>query len=240
MDRRFLAILGAVIIIFIGIFAISQNSNNKNNTGGGSQAQATKHIEGQGSAGVTLVEYGDYECPICEEYYQPLKQAAANYSSQIYFQFRNLPLTSIHPNAFAAARAAEAAGLQGKYWQMHDKLYENQNDWVSQSNPQSTFDQYAKDIGLNVSQFNTDYASSKVNNAINADLAAFAKTGQQQATPTFFLDGVYIDNTKLIDSQTNLPTAAKIGSVLKAEIDKKTSASKSTSSQSSASSGNPY
>lgn len=226
MDRRFLAILGAVIIIFIGIFAVSQNSNNKNNSGGGSQTQATQHIEGKGSAGVTLVEYGDYECPICQEYYQPLKQAVANYSSQIHFQFRNLPLTSIHPNAFAGARAAEAAGMQSKYWQMHDKLYENQNDWVSQSNPQSAFDQYAKDIGLNVSQFNTDYASSKVNDAINADLAAFAKTGQQQATPTFFLDGAYLDNTKLIDSQTNLPTADKIGSVLKAEIDKKTSASK--------------
>lgn len=226
MDRRFLAILGAVIIIFIGIFAVSQNSNNKNNTGGSSQTQATQHIEGKGSAGVTLVEYGDYECPICQEYYQPLKQAVANYSSQIHFQFRNLPLTSIHPNAFAGARAAEAAGMQSKYWQMHDKLYENQNDWVSQSNPQSAFDQYAKDIGLNVSQFNTDYASSKVNDAINADLAAFAKTGQQQATPTFFLDGAYLDNTKLIDSQTNLPTADKIGSVLKAEIDKKTSASK--------------
>src|ERR1700759_4161004 len=144
MDKRFLGILGAVIIIFIGIFAISQHSSNKTNTGGGSSAQTTNHVEGQGSSGVKLVEYGDYECPVCEEYYQPVKQAVADNSSQIYFQFRNLPLTSLPPNAFAAARAAEAAGMQNKYWQMHDKLYDNQNDWVSQPNPQSIFDQYAK------------------------------------------------------------------------------------------------
>jgi protein-disulfide isomerase len=228
MDRRFLTILGAVIIIFIGIFAISQHSSNKSNTGGNSNSQTTKHVEGQGASGVTLVEYGDYECPICEEYYLPLKQAVADNLSQIHFQFKNLPLTSIHPNAFSAARAAEAAGLQGKYWQMHDKLYENQNAWVSVSNPQSTFDQYAKDIGLNAAQFNTDYASGKVNDAINADLSAFSKTGQPQATPTFFLDGGFLDNTKLIDSATGQPTAAKITSVLKAEIAKKSGSSKST------------
>lgn len=222
MDKRFLGILGAVIIIFIGIFAISQRSST--NSGGNktnSTAKTSNNVEGQGSSGVKLVEYGDYECPICEQYYQPLKQAVANYSSQIYFQFRNLPLTSIHPNAFAAARAAQAAGMQGKYWQMHDKLYENQNDWVSQSNPRSAFDQYAKDIGLNVAQFDTDYASSAVNDSINADLAAFSKTGLQQATPTFFLDGTYLDNTKLIDPASGVPTADKIGAVLKAEIAKK-------------------
>lgn len=228
MDRRFLGILGAVIVIFAVIFAVSQHSSNNNGSSSGgsssSGSQTTKHIEGQGSSGVTLVEYGDYECPICEEYYQPVKDAVAQYETQIYFQFRNLPLTSIHPNAFAGARAAEAAGLQGKYWQMHDKLYENQNDWVSTSNPRANFDQYAQAIGLNVSQFNDDYASSKVNDAINADMAAFSKTGQEEATPTFFLDGKYVPNTDLVDSQTGLPTAAKIGAVIKAEIDKKSSA----------------
>lgn len=220
MDKRFLGILGAVIIIFIGIFVISQHSGNNTNNGT-SNSQATNHVEGKGSTGVKLVEYGDYECPICEEYYQPLKQAVAYYSSLVYFQFRNLPLTSIHPNAFAAARAAEAAGLQGKYWLMHDQLYAHQSDWASQSNPRSVFDQYAEDLQLNVTQFNTDYASSKVNDSINADLAAFSKTGQSMATPTFFLDGSYLDNTKLIDSKTGAPSADKIGAALKAEIAKK-------------------
>jgi len=172
-----------------------------------------------------LVEYGDYECPICEAYYQPVKQAVAKYSGDIHFQFRNLPLTSIHPNAFAAARAAEAAGLQDKFWQMHDKLYENQNDWVSSSSPLDIFTTYATAIGLNVSQFKTDYASSKVNDAINADLAAFAKTGQEQATPTFYMDGTYLPNSQLVDS-SGVPTADKIGAAIQAEIDKKAAANK--------------
>jgi len=222
MDKRFLGILAAIIIVFIGVFAITQNSSNgPSSSNNSSSAQPTKHIEGQGSKGVTLVEYGDYECPICEAYYQPLKQAVTPLLPQIYFQFRNLPLTAIHPNAFAGARAAEAAGLQNKYWQMHDKLYDNQNAWVSASNPQTFFDQYAQQIGLNVSQFDSDYASSKVNSAINADLAAFAKTGKEMATPTFFLDGQYVPNTELVDSSTGAPDPALITQVIQAEIAKK-------------------
>lgn len=222
MDKRFLGILGGIIVIFIIIFAITQNSSNNNSSSGGgnSNTQPTSHIEGQGKKHVTLVEWGDYQCPICEAYYLPLKQAVTPLLPQIYFQFRNLPLTSIHPNAFAGARAAEAAGLQGKYWQMHDKLYDNQNTWANASNPQTYFDTYAKQIGLNVSQFDSDYASAKVNNAINADLNAFAKTGKDQATPTFFLDGQYLPNSEFVD-QSGEPTAAAITSVLKAEIAKK-------------------
>src|SRR5581483_9854146 len=173
-----------------------------------------------------LVEYGDYECPICGLYYAPVKQVVAQFSNQIYFQFRNLPLTSIHKNAFAGARAAEAAGLQGKYWQMHDKLYDNQDPegasgWVASDNPLSYFTQFAQQIGLNVNQFKSDYASEKVNNYITADLNAFSKTGQEQATPTFFLDGKYIPNTKLSDPTTGQPSVQKFTQVLNAEIAKK-------------------
>lgn len=221
MDRRFLGILAAIVIIFIVVFAITQNSNNNNSGSNNSGSQPTHHVEGQGSSGVTLVEWGDYECPICEAYYQPLKQAVTPLLPQIYFQFRNLPLTAIHPNAFAGARAAEAAGLQGKYWQMHDKLYDNQNDWVTASNPQSLFDAYARQIGLNISKFDSDYASGQVNSAINADLATFDKTGKEKATPTFFLDGQYVPNSELVDPQTGAPSPDKITAVIQAEIAKK-------------------
>lgn len=221
MDRRFLGILGAIIVIFVIIFAVTQKGGN-NNSNNSSSTPPTNHVEGQGKSGVTLVEYGDYECPICESYYQPLKDAVTPLLPQIYFQFRNLPLSAIHPNAFAAARAAEAAGLQGKYWQMHDKLYENQNQWIPPvSNPLSFFDQYAQQIGLNVSKFNSDYAGSTVNNNINADLAAFAKTGKEQATPTFFLDGKFLDNTSLIDPATGQPSAAKITAAIQNAISQK-------------------
>lgn len=225
MDRRFLTILGILVLVFIGIVAFAGGSNKNNSSG--SNAQPTNHVEGQGQAGVKLVEYGDYECPICGAYYQPLKDMQSKFDNQIYFQFRNLPLTSIHKNAFAGARAAEAAGLQGKYWQMHDLLYENQDPtgaggWVASNNPLSDFfSGYAKQLGLDLNKFKSDYASSKVNDAITADLNAFSKTNQAMATPTFFLDGKYISNDKFSDPQTGRPSVDAMSQVINAEIAKK-------------------
>jgi protein-disulfide isomerase len=224
MDKRFLMILAGIVIIFGVAFATSQHSsNNSSSSSNTSNSQPTNHVEGQGSTGVKLVEYGDYECPVCALYYSVVKQVEAQFSSQIYFQFRNLPLTSLHKNAFAAARAAEAASLQGKFWQMHDELYANQDPseqsgWVASNNPLAYFTTFAQQIGLNINQFKTDYASDKVNGAINADLAAFAKTGQEQATPTYFLDGKYISNTELADPTTGEPSVSLFAKVINAEI----------------------
>lgn len=211
MDKRFLAILAAVIIGLGGIFALTNKSDNsKSGSSGNSSSQPTSHISGQGQAGVTFMEYGDFQCSVCAIYYSPVKQAVEKYQKEIFFQFRNLPLVSIHQNAFAAARAAEAAGKQGKFWQMHDKLYENQSSWDKSSNALNFFKTYAKAIGLNQSQFEKDYASGAVNDAINADLDAFDKTGQNPATPTFFINGKYIANSELSDSSTGLPSVEKI------------------------------
>jgi protein-disulfide isomerase len=189
MDKRFWGILIAVVVVLGGIYWATAG----NKAGAPSSSnQPTSHIEGQGQAKVTLLEYGDYECPYCGEYYPVVKQVAADYSAQIFFQFRNLPLTQIHQNAFAGARAAEAAGLQNKFWQMHDTLYENQSSWVNASDPLTYFNNFAQQLGLNVTQFQKDFASNTVNNLINADVTVFGKTGAQEATPTFFLDGTQI------------------------------------------------
>lgn len=214
MDKRFWAILGILAVIVIG--AIWVSNNNKSN-GPTANVAPTNHVEGQSPTGVKLVEYGDYECPICSEYYPAVKQVAAQYASKVVFQFRNLPLTSIHQNAFVGARAAEAAAMQNKFWQMHDLLYENQNAWAQSSNPQSYFNQYAQQLGLNVTKFQQDEASDYVNNLINADISAFNKTNQQEATPTFFLDGKYISNSQLIDS-SGQPSAQKFATLLDNEI----------------------
>jgi protein-disulfide isomerase len=205
MSKGFLAVIAVVVLLFVGVFAFSghkSNSNSKSSSRGGTP---TNHVEGQGKSGVTLVEYGDYQCPFCEQYYPVVKQIAAEFNDQIIFQFRNLPLTSIHQNAFAGARAAEAAAAQGKFWEMHDVLYQNQSQWSESSNPSQFFQLYAKQLGLNVAQFNKDYSSNKVNEAINADTAEFPKdykaaTGSYDAnkdegTPTFFLNGKKIQST---------------------------------------------
>jgi protein-disulfide isomerase len=149
MDKRFLGILAAIVIILGGIFIVSQNSGSS--SGGSkssSKSQPTNHIQGQNAKNVTLLEYGDYQCPICGAYYQPLKEAMTpDMLQNIHFQFRNLPLTSIHQNAFAGARAAEAAGLQGKYFEMHDLLYQNQSSWSESNSPINAFQGYAKTLG---------------------------------------------------------------------------------------------
>src|SRR5581483_6641865 len=130
MDKRFWGILIGLAIIIVGIIWLASPSKS-NAPSSSSTNGATNHIEGQGQEGVQLLEYGDYECPFCGQYYPVLKQVENIYNKQITFQFRNLPLTQIHPNAFAGARAAEAAAMQSKFWEMHDTLYDNQNSWAS-------------------------------------------------------------------------------------------------------------
>jgi protein-disulfide isomerase len=105
-------------------------------------------------------------------------------------------------------------------------LYENQNAWSQSSNPLSIFQGYAKQLGLNTAQFNTDYSSSKVNDAINADLAEFKKTGKDQATPTFFINGKYVANSEFSDPSTGAPNADKIQKVINDAITKQSSQSK--------------
>ena len=191
MSKSFWGVIAVIVIVFVGIFAFSGNKagDTKNSNG---KATLTNHVEGNGSAGVTLVEYGDYQCPFCGQYFPTLKQVEAQYNDQIHFQFRNYPLTNLHPNAFAAARAAEAAGLQNKFWEMHDILYQTQTQWSGASDALSIYKQYAKQLGLNVTRFETDFASSKVNDLINADSAEGTKLGIS-GTPTFFIDGKKVE-----------------------------------------------
>lgn len=220
MSKQFLAILAAIIIIFAGIVIVSGNSNNKSTKG--SIGTLTQHVEGQNKDNISLVEYGDYQCPYCGQYYPVVKQIQAEYNQQISFQFRNFPLTSIHANAFAGARAAEAAALQGKFWQMHDLLYEqnleNQQQpsvpsWISATDPTTFFDADAQQLGLNVTQFKTDYSSSKVNNLINADMAEGNKLNIS-GTPSFFLDGKQIsvgESASSFETLINAEIAKKAG-----------------------------
>lgn len=223
MSKQFLGVIVIVILVFAGVFAFS-NKGAKTSGGSSGSSTLTEHIEGQGKDGVTLVEYGDYECPFCGEYYPTVKQVQAEFNQQIFFQFRNFPLVSIHQNAFAGARAAEAAALQNKFWQMHDLLYENQTAWSGASNPTPFFNQYATQLGLNLTQFQSDYASGKVNDLINADMAEGNKLGIQ-GTPTFYLDGKQLDSTQLVDNQSQ-PSAAAFAKLINAEIAKKTAANK--------------
>jgi protein-disulfide isomerase len=221
MSKQFLGIIVLVILIFAGIFAFGGDKTANAPSKDSKSSTLTNHVEGKGESGVTVVEYGDFECPYCGQAYPVLKQVATDMNDQIYFQFRNFPLINIHQNAFAGSRAAEAASLQNKFWEMHDLLYQNQDPtgksgWVASNDP---LDQYfvgfAKQLKLNVDQFKKDYRSGKVNDLINADMAEGNKL-KIQGTPAFFING----------KQTDLPYsqgAAAVEQAINSVIDQKKS-----------------
>ena len=208
MDKRFWAIVGIIIVAFGGIIAMNNKSQDSPGGKTGNESKTTSHFAGKLDSKVTLTEYGDYQCSACKSFYPVTKQVKEKYADRVRFQFRNLPLTSLHPNAFAGARAAEAADMQGKFWEMHDLLYENQDPygqsgWVASKDPLSDyFVKYAEQLGLNTTTFKKDFASTVVNTRINADLDEFKATKEQLSTPTFFLNGKKIDSSRLLDNQT--------------------------------------
>lgn len=203
MNNRFFALILVIIAIFVGIFIFTKQKNDTGNGSASSVTQPTNHIKGEGKSGVVLTEYGDYQCPACFQYEPIVKEVFEKYKDQITFQFRNFPITSSHPNAFAAARAAEAADKQGKFWEMHDKLYEtqdptSQSGWAASSNPMTFFEQFAKEVGLDVEKFKTDFASEEVNKLINQDIAEGKKI-PVEGTPTFQINGVKIENPRSVE-----------------------------------------
>lgn len=149
-------------------------------------------------AKVTVVEFGDYQCPACGTAYPVLKQINSDYKGKINFVFRNFPLP-MHPYAQIAARAAEAAGDQGKYWEMHDKLYENQNAWSTAISQANLFDTYAQDLGLNVDKFKADIKSSKTNDKIAQDMGDGNALGVD-ATPTIYVNGKILSGNPTYDN----------------------------------------
>ena len=149
-----------------------------------------EHTIGNANGKVVMIEYGDYQCPGCRTAAPEAKRVAEKYKDHVALVFRNYPIPSLHPNARAAAAVAEAAGLQGKFWEMHDLLYTNQGTWSNARAKERTdvFSGYAKQLGLNVDKFNADLASGAVTKKIDFDVAV-GRQLQIDGTPTFFING---------------------------------------------------
>ena len=191
MSNRFFITLLVLIAIIFGAFVFTKNKDSAN-TNGGSKSKPTEHILGSKSSGVVLVEYGDFQCPACKQYFPVVEQIIEKYKDQIEFQFRNFPLVQIHQNAFAAHRSAEAADKQGNFWEMYRLLYQGQDSWANAGNPATVFEEYAKQLNLNTEQFKTDSASQETNDKINADIAE-GKKFNISGTPGFVLEGKLLE-----------------------------------------------
>jgi len=146
------------------------------------------HVRGNPNAPVILEEFGDFQCPSCGSYYPELKKIEAEFGDNLKVVFRELPLLPMHEHALLAAQAAEAAGLQGKFWEMHDKLYENQAKWVEEKDLVPVFVDYAKQIGLNPDQFMKDLNGEAVAARIFQD-GKRAHSFGLKGTPSFFVNG---------------------------------------------------
>ncbi len=145
------------------------------------------HSQGPKNAPLVLVEYGDYECPHCGRAYPIVKQVQQTLGNELLFVFRNFPLAEIHPHAMNAARAAEAAGLQGQFWEMHDLLFENQDRLDDQS-----LEAYASSLELDMDKFVEDADNDEIFERVTADIDGGARSGVN-GTPTFFANGVRVD-----------------------------------------------
>lgn len=208
MDKRFLSFL-AVVLIGFGAFVLV---NNQRKDAQLASVKPSNNVTGKLDSKVTFLEYGDFQCPACISFEPALTEVRKTYGDRVKFQFRNLPISQIHPNAMAASRAAEAAALQGKFWEMHDLLYTQSNwsAWTSAEDPTTLFNTYARQLNLNEAKFKTDFKSTKVNNIIAADRAEFDKLKIQVSTPTFFLNGKKIENDKMTGPDQQ-PSAEAIG-----------------------------
>ena len=151
----------------------------------------TDWSKGGEEAGIVLVEYADFQCPACAGYAITTKRLSEEFGDDLKVVFRNLPLVTIHNNALVAAQAAGAAGAQGKFWGMHDILFERQEDWEDEKDTKDKFIGYAEELGLNTEQFENDFDSDAVKDKIDDDLV-LANQLKFRSTPSFTLNGVII------------------------------------------------
>ena len=147
------------------------------------------HIQGPADAAVTLVQYGDYECPYCGEAYPIVKEVQSKMGERLRFVFRNFPISTSHPHAEQAAEAAEAADAQGRFWDMHDLLYENQRHLRDED-----LRAYATQLELDLERFDKEMAEHVHAERIHEDFMSGVRSGVN-GTPTFYVNGVRHDDS---------------------------------------------
>jgi protein-disulfide isomerase len=195
-------IIGVItIVLFGGAFWFSSNAAEKNNEG----VFIQENVTGNEDAEVTLTEYSDLQCPACASFEPALEGVLAEYGEQIRFEYKHFPLP-IHPYAQQAAVAAEAAGIQGAFFEYKDVLFENQQTWANSATPVAFFIRYAEDLNLDIDQFRRHMNSSELRDKVQAEMSegrALGVTG----TPTFFLNGEKMQIETFQDFATEIAVA---------------------------------
>jgi len=191
----FIASVLVVLVVLFGYYFYATSTGKVPESTAEVVISKTDHVRGAIDGTVTLVQFGDFQCPACAAYEPIVRQLLKDNNKTLKFSFRQFPLFQIHQNALLASKASEAAALQGKFWEMHDMLYDKQEEWSGALNARDYFKIYATTLDLDIKKFETDLDSE----AINAKILAEVKEGIQldvQGTPTFFLNGKKIDSPR--------------------------------------------
>lgn len=210
-EVKILGALGILTLVLIVGGAILMGNNAP---GGNTEPQVVQSqlavdyapSRGNKEAKVALVEFSDYQCPACKAAYQDVERIVEEYGDQIFFVYRQFPL-QIHKNAKVASYAALAAQMQGKYWEMHLKLFDKQEEWSDHSNARDKFADYAKELNLDVEKFKSDMNSNDVYSTVENEITEGIKIGIN-STPSFFINGqkypgvlTYNQMKSIIDSE---------------------------------------
>ncbi len=206
LKKIFLLLFGVFVLAFLGMRTYKWLVTPTPQVSGvATQVQDGDWFKGSSSASLTLIEYSDFQCPACRSYAPLVKRVADEYSQSLRVVYRHFPLSQ-HKNAYSAAKAAEAAGLQGKFWEMHDLLFDRQDEWADDSQVLTTFEAYAKELGIDVERFKNDYKSQETSDAVDGDIS-LANSIFVNSTPTFVFEGKkviirsYDDVKKMIEEK---------------------------------------
>ena len=196
MTKEAKILIGIAVVVVIGGILLAIYANPKPAEPGApvdqqSLIRETSHMTKAATAKVNIVEFGDYQCPGCAAAHPILKEIVEQYKDNpdVNFVFRNYPLDAIHPNAHISAEAAEAAAKQGRFWEMHDMIYEKQAEWSTLPDPSGKFSEYAGLLGLNLTEFNAGVSQRLFSDIIKADTDDGKALGVE-GTPTFYINGV--------------------------------------------------
>ena len=204
-NKTKLIISSAVSLLFLAFFAFAIVAS-KQKANAPVKLSNSGWVTGNPASKVTLTEFGDFQCPACKAFEPVIDQVRKDYGNKVKIVFMHFPLKTAHPNAMLAAKASEAAGAQGKFWEYHDLLYQNQEAWAPLADPTQQLLDYAKSLKLDADKFQKDMNDKTLEAKINAQEDEGINVGVS-ATPTVYINGAYLGVPGGYDS-------------LKAEIDK--------------------
>jgi len=204
---RWIIFAGVCVVLFGILFITSPRAESAFNGDAAkviTEGPIQDRVYGSADQKVVLIEYGDFQCPGCAGIAPTVTAIREEFKDKLTFVFRHYPLTDAHPNALAASTAAEAAGQQGKFYEMYEKLYQVQSSW-SKADPKQRdqlFEQYAALLGLNIDQYKKDLTSKDISDKINRDRSTARKSFGIDGTPTFILNGRKLDSQAVFDTNS--------------------------------------